>query len=179
MDNIEYEAKVLGVDVEDLTQRILRAGGVLVAGARLQRRHVFDIDRPANPARWMRLRTNGDTTTVSIKHIKHDGIDGTHEIETPVGDFDGMHLVLRELGYLPKSYQENRRTSFVLDGVQLEIDEWPLIPPYLEIEGPGKDEVVATAEALGYGIDDLTSENTREVYLRYGLDLSNFPELKF
>jgi hypothetical protein len=43
--------------------------------------------------------------------------------------------------------QENRRTSFELDGVCLELDEWPMIPPYLEIEGDARDDVLRVASA--------------------------------
>lgn len=83
------------------------------------------------------------------------------------------------LGFTPKASQQNRRTSYVLDGVQLEVDEWPLIPPYLEIEGASKEDVVRVAGLLGYAEDQLTGENTTAVYRRHGIDLDAIPELKF
>ncbi len=83
------------------------------------------------------------------------------------------------LGFKPKSYQENRRTSFVLDNVQVELDEWPLIPPYLEIEGHTKDDVLRVADLLGYDEDQLTGENTVKVYARYEIDLQAIPDLRF
>jgi adenylate cyclase, class 2 len=51
-----------------------------------------------------------------------------------VSDFDMTNLLLNELGYIAKAYQENRRTSYVFNACNIEIDEWPGIPPYIEIE---------------------------------------------
>jgi adenylate cyclase class 2 len=96
-----------------------------------------------------------------------------------VGDFEITNELLRRIGFEPKSYQENRRTSFELQGAQLEIDSWPLIPPYLEIEGESRDHVVRVGEVLGISEDELTGENTVKVYARYGIDLTEILELRF
>jgi adenylate cyclase class 2 len=86
---------------------------------------------------------------------------------------------LAALGFTPKSYQENKRTSFLLDGAEVEIDSWPRIPPYMEIEGKSREDVVRVAELLGYAEHGLTGENTTKVYARYGIDLTRISELKF
>jgi adenylate cyclase class 2 len=41
---------------------------------------------------------------------------------------------LEKLGYNSKAYQENIRTSYTLNNCEIEIDERPMIPAYLEIE---------------------------------------------
>ena len=61
-------------------------------------------------------------------------IDGMKELETEVADFHTTHEILQELGYTARAYQENRRTSYSFNDCDVEIDERPLIPPYLEIE---------------------------------------------
>jgi adenylate cyclase class 2 len=83
------------------------------------------------------------------------------------------------MGFEAKSYQENRRESFELAGARLEIDWWPLIPPYLEIEGDSRQHVVEVAELLGIPEDRLTGENTVKVYARYGIDLWSIRDLRF
>jgi len=177
----EYEAKILHVDPGDIARRVIDAGGRVV-GSSLQRRYVYDIN-PDDQSRWMRLRESGtlfDTkTTLTVKHIRHDGIDGTDEVEVEVGDFDRMHQLLKLQGFAPKAYQENRRTSYVLDGAEVEVDEWPMIPAYLEIEGLDREHVIEVAALLGYRIKDLTAENTTKVYARYGIVLSAYPNLRF
>lgn len=80
----------------------------------------------------------------------------------------------------PRGYQENRRTSYTLGPVRLEIDEWPRIPPYLEIEADDAGQVWETAAAaLVIDRERLTSVNTTEVYAPYGIDLDAIADLRF
>jgi adenylate cyclase, class 2 len=174
----EYEAKVLGIDPSATAELIVSKGGAVVADATLQRRFVYDIT-PGDQSKWIRVRDNGRTTTLAVKQISHDGIDGTYEVEVTVDSLDATNELLAMLGFTPKSYQENRRTSFTLDGAQLEIDEWPMIPPYLEIEAESPEEVARIADLLGYSETELTSENTTKIYQRYGIDLSQHEIVKF
>lgn len=174
---IEFEAKILDIDPAAFARMVLAAGGERL-GEALQRRYVYDL-AAGDESRWIRLRDTGSQITLTVKEILHDGIDGTRETEVTVGDFDTTNALLGKLGYTPKAYQENRRTSFTLDGAEIEIDAWPLIPPYAEIEGRDRDHVVAVAKTLGYQENDLTGENTTKVYTRYGLDLSAIPDLRF
>jgi adenylate cyclase class 2 len=175
---IEYEAKVLDIDPDEVRAVILAKGGEQVGGPRLMRRFVYDIV-PGDLSKWIRLRDTGSETTLCVKWIESDAIDGTHEVETVVGDFAATNELLGLLGCTPKSYQENRRTSFELDGVRLELDEWPMIPPYLEIEGDARDDVLRVAGLLGFSADGLTGENTMKVYARYGIELGGLREVRF
>jgi adenylate cyclase class 2 len=145
---------------------------------RVMRRYVYDI-RAGDGSRWIRLRDDGTAVTLTVKEIAHDGIDGTTETEVVVSDFEVTNELLGRIGFRAKAYQENRRVSFELDGAQLEIDWWPLIPPYLEIEAESRDHVVRVGEALGISEDELTGENTVKVYARYGIDLTEISDLRF
>ncbi|WP_406311749.1 CYTH domain-containing protein [Streptosporangium sp. NBC_01639] len=175
---IEYEAKVLNIDPDRTADLITALGGGKVTGTRLMRRYVYDI-APGDMSRWIRLRDTGTEITLTVKEITDDGIDGTRETEVAVLDFETTDELLGKLGFTPKSYQENRRTSFTLDGAELEIDEWPGIPPYLEIEAGDRDHVIAVARRLGYDEEQLTGENTIKVYARYGIDLTAITDLRF
>lgn len=177
MSVIEYEAKALDIEPEEVARLILDKGGSDL-GEVLQRRYVYDIE-PGDASRWVRLRDTGSQVTLTVKEIDSDAIGGTRETETEVGDFETANALLGKLGYTPKAYQENRRRSFTLDGAQLEIDAWPRIPAYLEIEAPNRAEVVRVAALLGYDEAELTGENTTKVYARYGIDLSTITDLRF
>ena len=175
---IEHGAKVLDIDPAAITSRILEAGSEQVSAPKLLRRYVYHIV-PGDMSKWIRLRDTGTESTLCIKEITSDAIDGTHEVETVVGDFAATNELLALMGFTPKSYQENRRTSFTLDGARLELDEWPQIPSYLEIEGDSREDVVRLAGLLGYAEHQLTGENTMKVYARYGIELSGIQELRF
>ncbi|MCP2259240.1 adenylate cyclase, class 2 [Streptoalloteichus tenebrarius] len=174
---IEHEAKILDIDPDAMERLILDKGGQKL-GERFMRRYVYDLT-PGDQSKWIRLRDTGDEVTLTVKEIASDAIDGTHETEVTVSDFDATNALLGVLGFTAKSYQETKRTSFLLDGAQVEIDTWPRIPPYLEIEAGSKDEVIRVAGLLGYAETDLTGENTIKVYARYGIDLNTIPELRF
>ena len=146
----------------------------------LQRRYTYDFN-PILPNKWIRLRTNGKKTTLTIKEIKDKtAIDGTMELETFVGDFDVMNDILKELGYSYRNYQENYRIIYSLDNVEISIDSWPLIPTYAEIEGKTNEDVVMALEKLGYTLDDATTLDVTSIYNEiYGIDLLKIKELKF
>ncbi|BAJ32139.1 MULTISPECIES: class IV adenylate cyclase [Kitasatospora] len=172
----EFEAKILDIEPERIRALLAGAGAEHVA-ERFQRRYVYDI--PGRPGAWVRLRDTGSEVTLCVKEIRSEAIDGVSETETAVGDFDVTDALLGKLGYRPKAYQENRRSSWRLGGAAVEIDEWPLIPPYLEVEGESAAHVYATVAALGLPLSDLTSENTRRVYHRYGIDIERIARLTF
>jgi adenylate cyclase class 2 len=174
---VEFEAKVLGIEPDEVVGAILVLGGHRL-GDRLMRRYAYDVE-VGDKSRWIRLRDSGDEVTLTVKEIAHDGIDGTAETEVVVGDFETTNALLGRIGFKPKSYQENRRESFELQGAQLEIDRWPLIPPYLEIEGQSRDHVIEVAAALNIPEEQLTGENTTRIYARHGIDLSSIRDLRF
>ncbi|WP_127360882.1 class IV adenylate cyclase [Actinacidiphila soli] len=173
----EFEVKALEINPADTATLIAEAGGVHVAD-RTMRRYVYDI-APGEPGRWIRLRDTGSEVTLCVKEITSTAVDGTRETEVVVSDFDTTHALLGHLGFTAKAYQENLRSSWLLDGVRLEIDSWPLIPPYLEIEGDDAEQVWQAAKRLGLTRAELTSENTTAVYARYGIDLETIPDLRF
>lgn len=174
---VEHEAKILDIDPDAAEKLILDAGGQRL-GEKFMRRYVYDIT-PGDDSKWIRLRDTGTETTMTVKQISSDAIDGTREVEVAVDDFATTNVLLGMLGFEPKSYQETKRVSFLLDGAQVEIDTWPRIPPYLEIEAGSKAEVVRVAALLGYAEEQLTGENTIKVYARYGIDLASITELRF
>lgn len=173
----EIEAKKLDVNVLQVVQQ-LKEIGARHLGTKKQRRYVYDIN-PNDPSTWMRLRTDGEVTTLTVKKIHDDGIDGTEEWETEVDSFEHTHEMLEAMGFRAKAYQENIRSSYSVPGVQIEIDAWPKIPPYVEIEAFSAEHVHEIGRALGWAPEDLTSENTTKVYARYGIDLASVKDLRF
>ena len=174
---IEFEVKILGIDVDNIIAKLKKLGAKKVI-EREMKRFVYDFN-PKKENSWVRLRDDGQKVTLTIKEIYSDEIDGTKEIEIIVDSFKKTNLLLNKLGYLPQSYQENRRISYKLDGVDIEIDFWPQIPPYLEIEGRSIREVENIINKLGFKISQTTSTHTVGVYKKYGIDINAIKELKF
>ena len=82
----EYEIRVLEINKEEIIKK-LEELGAKENGSFEQKRYVYDL-KPAENGKWIRLRTNGEVTTLTYKDIVSDTIDGTKEIEIEVEDFE-------------------------------------------------------------------------------------------
>lgn len=174
---IENELRILEVDPEDIVLRLSKLGARSV-GQFAYRRYVFDLI-PKTENEWLRLRTDGVTTTLALKSIQAATVDGTEELETVVESFDTTLEVLRRAGLTPKGYEENRRRQYVLNSVEVSVDEWPMIPPYVELEGPDEAAIREVARALGVDDEVLTGKGVKEIYRHYGINLDDHKFLTF
>ncbi len=173
----EYELRILNIDVVKI-QKKLQELGVKKVARKNMRRFVYDLPSSGKNA-WLRLRDDGKKTTLTYKNIHAQTVDGTEEIEVVVSNFELTAQILEKIGLIPKSYQENKRISYDLKGVEIDLDFWPKIAPYLEIEADSKEKVEKTIEKLGFKLKDATGENTKEIYKKYGIDLDKIKHLKF
>lgn len=140
-----------------------------------------------NPNKWIRLRQTGKKTTITIKHIlngalpqnNYDGFQPVLETEVPVPSIEEGNMLLESLGYSYRNYQEKRRVSYEYKGVEIDIDSWPHIPPYMEIEHDKPEETDSIINELGLAEHEIVSCNTSDVYQRYGIDIYQYRELRF
>ena len=87
---------------------------------------------------------------------------------------------LNKIGFMPRNYQENKRIQYTLDNVEIDIDTWPMIPTYLEIEGNSEEEVNNMVKKLGLSNLKITTLNCDDIYREfYNIDISKIEELKF
>ena len=175
----ERELTVLNIELDDFIQTLEELGAEK-QGEFLQRRYVYDV-KPLNPNKWIRLRTNGTKTTLTIKEIKDkNAIEGTNELEVVVGDFDKTNEILNELGYEARNYQENYRRVYLLGNVEISIDSWPLIPTYAEIEGKTNEDVERVLKLVNIKNYQTTTFDVESIYREiYGIDIMKVKELKF
>lgn len=125
-----------------------------------------------------KIKNEWKKTTLTIKNIRNKNIDGTEELEIEVDDFEKTNLLLNELGYTYRSFQENKRKEYILDDVEIVIDSWPLIPDYVEIEGKNVQEVLKIAKLLGFSENETTTKDIESIYRDYGYDLNALKEIK-
>ena len=180
----EIECKFLNVDKTKL-EKTLAELGAEKKFSRLFKRNVFDFPdlRLHKESSWLRVRDEGDKVTMSYKQrqgVEEGGQDkGMTEIEVVVEDFEKTADILKSIGMITKFYEENRRTLYMLDGAQVTIDEWPLIPQYVEIEADSWQIVEDTASKLGFDLKDKKVNSTMQVYKDYGIDEMSFSILTF
>ena len=174
--NTEYECRILDVDVDSLKKNLEKIGAVKVDDKDM-RRYTYTVDLEKHS--WIRLRDDGKKITLTYKQIDSDKISGTKELEFEIKDFEKANEFIRLIGFKPNAYQENNRTTYVFEKVTIDIDSWPKIPTYVEIEANSEKEVMDIVHLLGYTKEDTTTMDVIQVYAHYGLDLHSFKELKF
>ena len=177
MKRTEYEARVLEINHKEMVKKLESLGAVLQFDS-LQQRMVYDL-KPKQENKWIRLRTNGKTTTLTIKDLEAKTIDGTKELEIVVDDFNTTNEILETLGFQNRGFQQNKRTQYLLDGVEVDLDKWPLIPEYMEVEGKDEKAVYDCLQKLGYKKEDTVTLDVSSIYDYYGYDGDNLADLNF
>ena len=135
-----------------------------------------------NAKKWIRVRQTNEKTTIAVKHIlasNGTSLQQMLETEMEVPSLKDANLLLEALGYAYKSYQEKERITYELDGYELDIDTWPGIPSYVEIEGKSEKDLEVILNKLGYSMKDTISCTADQVYEKYGLSMFDKRELKF
>lgn len=175
----EIEIRILNIDKEKFIKNITKLGAKK-ASESLQKRYVYDF-KPSALNKWIRLRTNDKKTTLTIKEVLDKNvIDGTNELEIIVSDFDKTNLILKELGYTPRNYQENYREIYYLNKVEISIDTWPLIPTYVELEAKKEKDIKSLLKLIDYEEENLTTFDVTSIYNDiYGIDVMSIKNLKF
>lgn len=174
----EYEVRVLEINKEKIMKKLETLGAVK-KGEYNQKRYVYDL-KPVQNGKWIRLRTNGNETTLTYKDIVSNTIDGTKEVEFEVESFEDANEFLNRIGFIARSYQENNRIQYILDDVEIDIDSWPMIPTYMEIEGKDEKEVKKIIEKLNIENSKITALNCDDIYRQvYNMDISKIKELRF
>ncbi|HSH31558.1 MAG TPA: hypothetical protein VK963_02715, partial [Candidatus Saccharimonadales bacterium] len=74
---------------------------------------------------------------------------------------------LTAIGLDSYSYQETKRESWVLGGVEVELDQWPWIPPFIELEGKDEAALKAAAQALGLDWSQALHGSVETAYQAY------------
>jgi len=155
----------------------------------LENEKIIDIinNYEINPNKWVRLRRTNNKTTITVKHILNPktqemqkmSIQSVLETEMEVPSMEIGNSLLEQLGFSFRNYQEKERETYVLDGVEIDIDTWPMIPTYIEIENDSESKIKEIIEKLGLENNEIVSCNTEDVYKKYGIDLYQFRELRF
>ena len=160
--NTEIELRIYDINKEEIIKKIEKFGGKFINNYN-QKRYIYDFN-PVAKNKWIRLRTDGHKTTLTIKECTNDSISGTKELEIEVSDMEKTHLILQELGYKRRSIQENKRTRYILDGVEIDIDSWPYLKDFVEFESDNEEKIYKVLEKLDYKISDTTTKIAQDFY---------------
>lgn len=174
---LEIETKVIDVDPAAV-RAALRSKRARFLGRFLLRRYVFNLSNRKGEDNYVRVRTDGKRSTLTYKFRKGKGLRNTQEIETGIEDFEKAVQIFSRF-IKERYYQENRRESYVYKGVMVDINEWPGIPPFVEVEGKSAGQVYGCIKGLGIEGKVVGNISTVKLYGLYGKDLHSAKSVKF
>ena len=160
----EIEVKFINITIDTIQQRLVAAGAVCEQPMRLMRRALMETPDMAAKDAFLRLRDEGNKVTLTYKQHLKTGIEAANEIDTTVDDFDVAKSLLEASGMIFHTYQESRRETWKLRDVEVVIDEWPWMPPYIEIEGDNEASIREAAAILGFSWDEAVFGGVDVVY---------------
>ena len=175
--NTECEIRILNIDVEELVKKLEELGASKI-GEYDQKRYVYDVI-PKEEGKFVRLRTNGVKTTLTYKDKKYTSMSSTKELELEIEDFEKAHMLLTSAGLNTDRYIENKRISYKYGDVEFDIDCYPMIPPYMEIEAIDEDTVNEYISKLGLSDHETTVDSLKKIYKRYNVDFESMKEIRF
>ncbi len=166
---IEYEATFANVEKKEIKNKLKKLGAKLIKPEFLMRRVTFNL--PSNErGKWVRVRDEWDKVTMSLKAIEGKGIESQKEIYLEINNFSEGEKFLTEIGCLRKAYQENKREIWKIGEVEICIDEWPFLEPFVEIEGKSEDSVKDIADKMGFDYAKAIFSSVDELYTaKYGV----------
>lgn len=169
----EIEAKFLDINHDEIRKKLREQGATCTQPMRMMRRAIIDYpDRRLQTGlhgAWasVHVRDEGDRVTCTYKHVASDGKDSMREIEFIVSSYKNAVEFFKAIGLDVYAKQETKRETWHLDDVKVELDEWPWMPPYIEIEGPSESAVRQAAKTLGYNWNSAFRGSSYTAYRKY------------
>jgi predicted adenylyl cyclase CyaB len=158
---IEFEAKFLNINKEELVEKLKSLGAKMVKKNTLYKRCMYglcDIKRG-----YVRVRDEGDETKLTAKIYKDSQFPEEYEV-TIKNDFENGKAFLGALNLTEKSYHETMREIWILplgkydtNKCEVAFDSIPGIPLYVEIECKTKTDLNKAIRMLN--LDSKTNSN--------------------
>jgi predicted adenylyl cyclase CyaB len=151
----EIEAK-LKVDSLPEVEHKLGDLGARFLGEQLQTDYFFDDVNATliNADKCLRLRKQmvekSESCFLTYKGAKEkSNLKRRQEIESEINDADSIYKLLQALGYEQVLIVEKIRRLWHLGNCEVALDRLPLLGDFVEIEGPGEEEITNVQNSLG------------------------------
>ncbi|MCW6160590.1 MAG: hypothetical protein LVQ97_00145 [Candidatus Micrarchaeales archaeon] len=122
---------------------------------------------------WVRVRTDGKRTTLTLKEQIGKDIRNRFEHEVSVSDFATTARIIHKIiPYSEYDYFESDRDEYELNGMNITIDKFPRLPYSMEIEGKSKSKILKLVERLGISGEKEYNKSmpTEKYYKMHGVD---------
>jgi len=162
----EFEVVFPDINKKEVIQKIEELWWVQIKKNILMKRIVFEN---SNNRKWsfLRVRDEWDKITCTYKeeNVWKLDINSVKELETVVEDFDVMVNIFKKLWLNQKSYQETYREVWGINNeIEIMIDLWPWLKPYIEIEWENEEIVKKYSKLLWFDYNNWIFWTVSQVY---------------
>jgi adenylate cyclase, class 2 len=182
----EFEVIFTNINVAEIRNKLKSLGAQKIFEKTYRRLNFEYPDwRLDKNASWIRLRDEGEKITLAFKKRlgpgegEHGNDLGMREIEFEVSDYDKTRDFFLAIGLIYKLEVENRRERWMLSDIQFDIDTYPLIPTYLEIESSSWAKVKEGSELLGLDYRQKRICSGTQIYKDHGIITQDYSILTF
>lgn len=170
----ENEIKVLDVDIDELTKRLDGMGAKKVYD---DTRTILVVDTPdryflTKKDKLIRITDEGNIKVTM--HINQSNPELKSEIKFKTSRLKETLDFFHEMGLDPISEVKARRISYELGKIDFDIDCFPAIPPFLEIDIKHIDEEGYTVDvllkSLGLENNKVVVMGTEDIHKLYNID---------
>jgi len=171
----EVEVKILNIKLEEFKKKIENLGARPL-GSRMFMKEVFleppGYSEEAALFSSCRLRREGEKVFFTVKSkIESNNAIIREEHQVEVSDFDTFLHAFELLQFRVFRIREKYREAYELkEGVRIEIDLYPQMEPYAEIEAQTEEELWDAVDFLGYSKEETSSQTATELIRSVGLN---------
>jgi len=176
----EIETRFLEIDKEELIKKLISLGALDKGEEKLDEIIFHAADGSwLGKRKFVRIRKTKDKIKLSYKENVAQTVDSARELELEVSDMGKCSQFLEKVGLKAMRRLEKYRHTFQLDNVTFDIDTWPKIPTYVELEGPSVESLKNACEKIGFDWEKRFDGDAREVFKKYGFDLDKITVVTF
>ncbi len=174
----EIETKILEINTGKVLEKLKNLGANQTQDVRLFvdwycPKNALDTTHPW----YLRVRKTSDgKAEISWKSLETivGNTRQSQEINIDVSDFENAKSLLEAVGFVHYAHQEKDRISFSFESWNFDLDQYPGMPAYLEIEGNSEEHVGHAIKLLELENHEALSQGeTKLIRERYGLDWNN------
>jgi len=183
----EVEATFSDINIADMRLKLVSVGATMVLPERIMRRVVIDYPdkRLQNTGKsWVRIRDEGNKVTLTYKETVEHDLSSIKEIEVEVSDYKKTIEIMLAMGLVIHADQETKRETWILNNTEIVIDQWPWLPPLIEIEGETESSIKMVAKKLGLDWKDALFGSVIVAYEKHypkveniGIKISSEPKI--
>jgi len=176
----EIECKFLEIDKNVLIKKLVELGAEDKGEFLLDQTIIYDPElKWKGENKSVRLRRYGNITKLTYKEKPDNTIDGAREIEFEIEDYEKARDLFEKIGFIPFRREQKKRHTFVYKNVTVDIDTWPKVPTYVELEGESEGALKAVAVELGFDWKNVVFDHAGTILEKYGIPVANLRYFTF